>query len=553
MVSHTENVWEGAGIEMTWAAGIGVSGTRLLPNPPRTAANLSKVPYMAEDVEMGYVANDTVFIKPAGAPKDTVVPFVKGLKYQAFKRKQYFEPTNTGCMGLTFIQEMSDSRGYQEFGTTTDPSTALAQNYTFKLTLNGTSFNAGADITVGLLLNDPLATVATKIATAINAITVSSVTAEKNSITGRIRIRSVSTASGAAISITAPGAGDSIITLLGGIGSSISHSAGQTPQSYLWHWDSPDLGDFDVRGCVLMDYLLEVKPDEFPYETLEFLYYDVTTSYYQSTDVDYDANHPITWDDFSITVDSDAVEFLSMSYHVHRNMNDERVGGRFQRAQPYVISVDTDVKLKFRTDSADLLGDFKPVPGYHEVNVGGAKAGASATGLTNGGSPYYYKVSINGAAAVEYNITVLAGVGNDVYTVVIALMNAATPGVQWSLVGGNLRATCAISTGKVVLTAGSSGTDLFASLTTYSGPLGSGVAPSQAIQVQSIIITLVSNPAIANNTITLANMTVDPEDLTINKLPGEMSLFEYDVTLKKGGASTIVWATVNLGGLDYGR
>jgi len=443
MVSHTENVWEGAAVETVWAGGIGATGTRLLPNPPRVAANLSKVPYMAEDVEMGYVALDTVFIKPAGAKKDTVVPFVKGLKYQAFKRKQYFQPANTGCMGLTFIKDACEC---------TDAGFYPAPS-------------AGLD-------------------------------------------------------------------------------GGETPISYLWHWDSPDLGDFDVRGCVLMDYLLEVKPDEFPYETLEFLYYDVTTSYYQSTDVDYDANHPITWDDFSITVDSDAVEFLSMSYHVHRNMNDERVGGRFQRAQPYVISVDTDVKLKFRTDSADLLGDFKPVPGYHEVNVGGAKAGASATGLTNGGSPYYYKVSINGAAAVEYNITVLAGGGNDVYTVVIALMNAATPGVQWSLVGGNLRATCAISTGKVVLTAGSSGTDLFASLTTYSGPLGSGVAPSQAIQVQSIIITLVSNPAIANNTITLANMTVDPEDLTINKLPGEMSLFEYDVTLKKGGASTIVWATV---------
>jgi hypothetical protein len=288
-----------------------------------------------------------------------------------------------------------------------------------------------------------------------------------------------------------------------------------------------------------MDYLLEVKPDEFTFESLEFLYYDATTSYYQSTDVDYDTNQPITWDDFSITVDSLAVEFLSMSYHVHRNMNDERVGGRFQRAQPYVISVDTDVKLKFRTDSASLLGDFKPVPGFQTVTVANNKTTASATGLA-ATTQYYFKLNANGQGIVEYDITTLDA-GQLTYAHLLALLNAKTPGAQWSMIGGNLGCTSTVSTGSISLSVGTTGTNLFVgtSLADYT-TIAAATAPSQAIDVQSVVITIAAtSPA---NTITMTNMTVDPEDITINKLPGEMSLFEYDVTLRKGGASTIVWA-----------
>ena len=65
------------------------------------------------------------------------------------------------------ITQLGKLRGFQEFTTTTDPSTALGQNYTFKLTLNGVVFNSGNDITVTLTALESLTSIAAKIQTAI--------------------------------------------------------------------------------------------------------------------------------------------------------------------------------------------------------------------------------------------------------------------------------------------------------------------------------------------------------------------------------------------------
>ena len=96
---------------------------------------------------------------------------------------------------------------------------------------------------------------------------------------------------------------------------------------------------------------------------------------------------------------------------------------------------------------------------YHEVGLTG-KGYGTATGLSTT-TQYYFKVD-----AVEYDITT----GSDVtYRAVIALMNAQIPAkYNFSLVGGDLRCTETSST-PLALTAGSSGTDLFATLTGWSG------------------------------------------------------------------------------------
>jgi hypothetical protein len=428
MVSHSVSVWEACCVEVgdgtvanTYAAGLS-GGTRLLPHLPRTSAHLLKVPYLAEDGEMPYASVDRTFIKPAGANKLKQVPFVKSLKYSTFKRKQYFQPANTGCTGITF-------------------------------------------------LTDICGTVA----------------------------------------------------------------AGLTPQSYVWHWDSPDVGEYDAVGCVILDYTLDIKPDEFPFESMEFQYYDVVTSLYQDTALDYDDNQPNTFDDITLSIDANPQEYTNLTFHVKRNMNDERVGGRFQRARPYIINEEIDVKVKFRTDSDSILGTMKPVSGYHVVDVGGSKTGASATGLTaGGGAPGTYYFKING---VEYSIITAADV---TYTAIIAKMNLVSFGAQWSLDStGNLRCTSAISTGSITLTAGATGTDLFATLTGWVH-FDTAVAASQAITTHSLVITIVT-PA-ATKTLTLGVMTLDPEDITINKLPAEINLFEYEVTFKNGGATTKVLA-----------
>lgn len=122
----------------------------------------------------------------------------------------------------TIITEIGSLRGMQEFESTTDPSTSAAQAYTFKLTLNGTAFNSGNDITVTLTASEALSSIATKIAAAINAITASSVTAEVDATSGKIRVKSVnSTELTSQISFATPTAGTSLLTLLGGVGVSV--------------------------------------------------------------------------------------------------------------------------------------------------------------------------------------------------------------------------------------------------------------------------------------------------------------------------------------------
>lgn len=122
----------------------------------------------------------------------------------------------------TIIAELGSIYGMQEFVTTTDPSSSLAQNYTFKLTLNGTAFNSGNDITVTLTATESLASIATKIAAAINAITASSVTAAVDLTSGKIRVKSTSTTEGTSqVSFATPTTGNSLLTLLGGVGVSV--------------------------------------------------------------------------------------------------------------------------------------------------------------------------------------------------------------------------------------------------------------------------------------------------------------------------------------------
>lgn len=128
--------------------------------------------------------------------------------------------TNLSFDGRDLL-ELNFVEGYQEFTSTDDPVNCLTQAYTFKLDLNGINFNGGADISVSLTAGDSLTTIATKLAAAINAITANSVLVEKNITSGKLRVMSATMGTPSAVSILAPGAGSSLITLLGGVDTAI--------------------------------------------------------------------------------------------------------------------------------------------------------------------------------------------------------------------------------------------------------------------------------------------------------------------------------------------
>ena len=103
--------------------------------------------------------------------------------------------------------------------------------------------------------------------------------------------------------------------------------------------------------------------------------------------------------------------------------------------------------------------------GYQECGLTG-KTGSTATGLSTT-TQYYFKITIDGGTVVEYDITTASDV---TYDAVIALMNAEVTDAEFSLEGGDLRCTT-ISTGNgsaILLAAGTTGTNLFATLTNFT-------------------------------------------------------------------------------------
>ncbi|GAG66922.1 unnamed protein product [marine sediment metagenome] len=103
--------------------------------------------------------------------------------------------------------------------------------------------------------------------------------------------------------------------------------------------------------------------------------------------------------------------------------------------------------------------------GYQECGLAD-KTGGTASGLA-GETRYYYKINLNGAGVVEYDITTGA---TATFDEIIALMNAENTGATWEIVGGDLRCWSSMlaSASTIALSAGTTGTNLFATLTNFT-------------------------------------------------------------------------------------
>ena len=108
---------------------------------------------------------------------------------------------------------------------------------------------------------------------------------------------------------------------------------------------------------------------------------------------------------------------------------------------------------------------FATSHGYQECGLSG-KALNTATGLS-ATTQYYFNITIDGGTETEYSITTASLL---TYEDVIDLLNDAVPGATFALVDGDLRCTSNLLGGNssIALAAGTSGTDLFATLTDFA-------------------------------------------------------------------------------------
>ena len=132
---------------------------------------------------------------------------------------------------------------------------------------------------------------------------------------------------------------------------------------------------------------------------------------------------------------------------------------------------------------------FTGARGYQEAGLLG-KRYDTASGLTVA-TPYYFKIDIDGAGVIEYMITTDAT--NVTYDGIIPLMNAYIDGAYFIIVNGDLRcvSTTIGTTSVIALTAGTTGTDLFVTLTGWSAfdtaVVGSGEIPDA---IETLVIKL---------------------------------------------------------------
>lgn len=104
------------------------------------------------------------------------------------------------------------------------------------------------------------------------------------------------------------------------------------------------------------------------------------------------------------------------------------------------------------------------VAGYQELGLSNL-TGATSTGLV-ALTKYYFKINIDGAGVVEYDITTGATV---TYNDLITLLNGIT-GTTWEIISGDLRCSSNTTgtTSSIALSAGTTGSNLFANLTGFS-------------------------------------------------------------------------------------
>ena len=119
-------------------------------------------------------------------------------------------------------------------------------------------------------------------------------------------------------------------------------------------------------------------------------------------------------------------------------------------------------------------------PAYQELGLSGVVTDG-ASGLT-AATQYYWKVAIDGAAAVEYDLTT----GDDLtWDAVVDLMNTEMTGAKAKIYGGDIRVVSATTgtSSAIAVTAGTTGTDL---LTTISASADSAVTSQEDYTLSDI-------------------------------------------------------------------
>ena len=149
------------------------------------------------------------------------------------------------------------------------------------------------------------------------------------------------------------------------IQAAIQASAGAIPTSYVFHLEIPGengaIDYFDLCGCVLQKYELAMSEDDWPTETLTFIYYDLVDGA-AITDaagalIPTDAQ-PSTKRDMAFTMDGDPMtDLATLNLNIENTLLDAKVASKHLRQDPILKFRDITGDAEFTTDAAAIMGD----------------------------------------------------------------------------------------------------------------------------------------------------------------------------------------------------
>jgi len=144
------------------------------------------------------------------------------------------------------------------------------------------------------------------------------------------------------------------------------------------------------------------------------------------------------------------------------------------------LQVLAETKDAINAQQTDVFTATVKSTAYQEYGLTG-KSGATDTGLAQE-TVYYFKLNQDGLGVLEYSVTTPAETVT--FTILMALINAAVTGATWTIVGGDLRCTRDDTPfgASIALSAGTTGTDLAATLTDFT-------AYDTAVQANELTVT----------------------------------------------------------------
>ena len=137
--------------------------------------------------------------------------------------------------------------------------------------------------------------------------------------------------------------------------------SGDLPESFVIHVEKAGRGGvrayFDIFGCVLTEYKLNVTNDDWPTESLTFAYYSIGDGAEHSTLGSPLTTQPKIPKDFTITIGSQYEDCFEFDIMITNTTLDKMNQAKYQRMNPYFISRQAEVNLSYLTDSGSIYGE----------------------------------------------------------------------------------------------------------------------------------------------------------------------------------------------------